>query len=265
MKIPAITPNSPTPTTGGAGATQSYPNTQPPAIPGNKFNFQNTNPLRPGSAFYFPAILQNEAKKAAFFGAAQLFNLIPVQTPGSDFFNAFSADGGIDANGIQGDNPDKIGNLGLPVYGSITFGNTDINSTTGNKYTGIDGKIYNFNNLEVDCCLVTANQPTNVVKTKITGRPGSVKEFIGLADWEIQITLVYDESVLVSQRDFISNLWQIKQAQCSIPITNYYLNLLDIFYIVIDEMDFPQEMGKYSSQTVTIKASSDIPITQFLP
>lgn len=222
------------------------------------FNFPApTPPSKKTVVYYFPTLIAGEVKKAEFFAANQIFGLIPLRSSNTDFDGAFGQ--------YNPDTADYIGTLGLPIYGSIIFGNVDIHDKSGNTYTGIDGVQYSFNNLQVDSCLITCEQPTSIVEAKITGRPGRVKEYIGLDDWNVTITLIFDNATDQAPKDFISNIWQVKQAQVAIPVTNYYLQLLGIGFIVIKDISLPQEMGKYSSQTVTITAASDIPLSDFLP
>lgn len=226
-------------------------------VKGERFKFHNTlNPIKP-IVYYFPTAAANFIKTNEFLAANALFSLIPIGGVNDNFERRFGS--------ATYDTADYTGVLGLPVYGSIEFGNTDPNVKNNNQYTAIDGKVYHFDNLTVDCCLVTCQQDTNIIETKITGRAGRIKESIGLDDWNLSITLIFDNAPLQAPTDFIAHLWQIKQAAVAVPVTNYFLNLLDIHFIVIKNISMPQETGKYSSQTVVITAVSDIPLADFLP
>lgn len=166
--------------------------------------------------------------------------------------------------------------LSRPKYGSIEFGTSDLllsssqqaaNAGGGgqNQYTGIDGKTYSFPNILLPIAIISVSQPTNIVKTRITGRPGSIKEYIGSDDKTITINAVVNMNGDQAPTEFLSALQQMKDAAVSIPVTNYFLNALDIFYIVIEDINTPQEEGGYSNQAVIITACSDIPLRDFLP
>jgi hypothetical protein len=155
--------------------------------------------------------------------------------------------------------------LNKPVYGTLTLGNTDPHVQNGNTYTGIDGKNYTFDNIVLPVALVDMNQPSIIGKTKITGLSGTVKQYITLDDWSINIHSVVMYPADNSPVDFMQALNQVKQAQVSIPVTNYFLNAFGVTHIVIEDISTAQEEGKYSSIAFTIKACSDIPLKDFLP
>lgn len=151
------------------------------------------------------------------------------------------------------------------VYGSLTLGNVDPNINNGNQYTGIDGATYTFDNIVLPIALVTMNQPTNVVKTNITGAPGSVKEYIGLGDWDITINSIIIMPTDQSPIPFIQAFMRLKNAPVAIPVTNYFMNAAGITHIVIEDFNPVQEEGGYSKLAFTIKACSDLPLNEFLP
>lgn len=155
--------------------------------------------------------------------------------------------------------------IGRPQYGILELGNTDPHVQNGNQYTGIDGKTYTFQNLAFAIAIIDAKQTKNIVKTKITGRDGEIKEYIGMNDWGITISSVIDMPADEAPLEFLQAFMQIIKAQVSIPVKNYYLNTLGITNIVIEDIDLGQSEGGYSSQPVKITACSDIPIPQFLP
>lgn len=155
--------------------------------------------------------------------------------------------------------------LNTPQYGSLEFGNTDTQNQSGNQYTGIDGKTYVFDNMVLPIALITVTQPTNIIKTKITGRPGAIKEYIGADDKMITINAVVNMPNDQAPVQFLHGLQQMKDAAVTIPVTNYFLNALNINYVVIEDISTPQEEGGYSNISFTITACSDIPLANFLP
>lgn len=155
--------------------------------------------------------------------------------------------------------------LNNPVYGSLTLGNTDPNNANGNQYTGIDDKQYNFPNMVLPIALTEMNQPTVIGETLITGRPGRVKQYVTLDDWQITISAVVLYGADEAPVDFMEALYKIKQAAVSIPVTNYFLNAFGVTHIVIKDISPVQEEGGYAKLAFAIKACSDIPIEEFLP
>jgi len=163
------------------------------------------------------------------------------------------------------DTPDGYSPLGTPVYGRIILG-TD--SPDGiNNYTDAQGNAGSFKTVELDCAVVDAiDFNPKVVVTNIQGLSTSIKEFISSGDNDITITGVFNSSPGVAPTDFISNMNQIFSAPIPIPVTNYYLNLQNIYYIVImPGTTMGQIRGEYSTQKFTIKAISDTPMTEMLP
>jgi hypothetical protein len=66
------------------------------------------------------------------------------------------------------------GLLGLPVFSRVTF--EDAHTATGG-----------FAGMELLDPIVSVDQPVNILVTPITGRRGSVKEYIGLDDYAVLI------------------------------------------------------------------------------
>jgi hypothetical protein len=184
-------------------------------------------------------------------------------------FAANDVSSGIFYNADPEENPDiryQYGEtLARPVYGSIEFGNTDLQNQSGNEYTGIDGKKYTFSNILLPVAIISVTQPANIIKTKITGRNGNIKEYIGLDDMNITINSVITMLPDQAPTEFLNTLQKMRNAPVPIPVTNYFLNALGVNYIVIEDIQTPQEEGGYSYQAITITAVSDTPLFDFLP
>lgn len=160
------------------------------------------------------------------------------------------------------DTPDAVSKLGTPVYGRIVLGDTEKENT----YTDAQGRQGSYQTVELDCALVTVEFNSKIVSTNIQGLGQTIKEFISSGDNDITIQGIYNSTPGVAPIDFIINMGRIFSAPVPIPVNNYYLNSLNIFYIVI----FPgttmgQLEGGYATQTFTIKAVSDVPMLQMLP
>ena len=160
------------------------------------------------------------------------------------------------------DSPEGSSLLNTPVYGRIILGKDG----QSNDYTDAQGKAGTYQTIDLDCALCSVEFNNKVVVTNIQGLPTSIKEFISNGDNDVTITGIYNKTPGVAPLDFIMNLNDLFRAPVPIPVTNYYLNHLNIYYIVImPGTSMAQEQGQYSSQSFTIKAVSDVPMTEMLP
>lgn len=141
--------------------------------------------------------------------------------------------------------------LGTPVYTDLTFLSVEYQTTPG--YLAIT------ENLTLDAVLVTVVQPKKIIKTEIAGRSGTVKEYIGLGDYELQINGVITGPNGVYPLEQTSLLKDMLDAPVAIPIASEYLNGLGISYIVVERYEFMQDAGSQSYQAFTINAISDVP------
>ena len=163
---------------------------------------------------------------------------------------------------IQPDSPDGYSKLGLPIYGKVILGDENGN----NSYTDQQGNAGSFQTVEIDCAICEIEFNNQVVKTDIAGLNGSIKEFISGGDNDVTITGVFNNTRGVAPLDFITNLNKMFSAPVSIPVTNYFLNANNIYYIVVmPGTSLPQQTGQYSTQVFTIKAISDNPINTMFP
>lgn len=156
----------------------------------------------------------------------------------------------------QGVDPDPamyLSPLGTPVVADIVFeGGTYTDDKTGRPVT--------FQSVTLATVLVTINQPKRIVRTEIQGENGSVKEYIGMDDFQISINGVIAGTNGSYPFQEVAELHKILTAPITIPVVSAYLQLFDIFNLVITDYTFDQEMGGYSKQTFTINAISDKPV-----
>lgn len=137
----------------------------------------------------------------------------------------------------------------------IPFIDDGIESLKANESTGV--AVY----LMPDTTLVHAQKTKDIVKTKVTGRDGTVKELISDGDWSVtfQGFIIndkepgkYPEEKVKSTRD----LYALKQ---SVRVHSKYLNNLGIFDIVIEGCDFPPLEGYADVQPFELTCVSDTP------
>lgn len=219
-----------------------------------KYLPEPTKPLRP---FPDPSMPNTTINVSAGQSAAFL-----LLNDGLNFSNRFPI------IAAEMDKPDAYSAMGTPVYGRIVLGEDGADGTDGNlnKYTDAQGAEQSYRTVELDCALVTVDFNKKVVVTNIQGLDDPIVEFISNGGNDVTITGIFNSTPGVAPLEFISNLNSIFDASVPIPVTNYYLNLLNINYIVImPGTSMGQLEAGYATQTFTIKALSTTPMTEMLP
>lgn len=113
----------------------------------------------------------------------------------------------------------------------------------------------------VDTALFSVQQVKNVVRTNINGRDGTIKEYIGMGDYQINIKGVICGENGVYPSEDVENLMKFMIYGQSIPIDSKFLNeVFDIFEIVVLDYDIPQTEGGQSYQKFEINCVSEKPV-----
>lgn len=146
--------------------------------------------------------------------------------------------------------------LGTPVQSNVIF--------QQGEYTLFDGTIQTWNTLRFDAVLISVSQAKKIVKTEIAGRNGTVKEYVGLDDYSIQITGVITGANGQHPAGEVESLKRMLDAPISIAVSSKYLQNLGIFSIDIESYELGQQAGGYSYQNFTINATSSNPAEIFL-
>lgn len=148
------------------------------------------------------------------------------------------------------DTPIATSALGTPVMQDITFKSvtfTDFN--TGLKRTTAD--------LVMQTILLNVTQAKKIILTEIQGLDGTVKEYIGLDDFQITVNGIIVGENGHNPTDEIIALIRTLVARPAVPVVCTYLNNLGVFNVVIKEFTLDQEAGGYSKQNFTINCLSD--------
>ena len=155
----------------------------------------------------------------------------------------------------QSDIPDKISWLGTPVYDTFTFNG-------GFSYVDEKGIIVKVvSAFMFDSCLITVNQNKNIVKTQIAGGNGTVKEYIGMGDYEIKIQgmIVGRYANLPPDITDKIRIIEILKAPISLPVSCSFLDMFNVNSVVVDDYEFSQIEGTRNAIGVSISCSSDEP------
>lgn len=143
--------------------------------------------------------------------------------------------------------------LGTPVVADIVF--------QGGTYTDNEtGKTVTFSDVTLATVLVTLSQPKRIIRTEIQGRDGSVKEYIGMDDYQVTVNGIITGTNGSYPFQDVAALHSICKAPITIPVISAYLQLFDIFNLVIVDFAFDQEPGGYSKQNFTLNCISDKPV-----
>lgn len=139
------------------------------------------------------------------------------------------------------------------VEGKLQPSSTPIHETAPIQETG-DGHTI----ISLDDVLITVSQRKKIVITDIAGNnQGTVKEYIGLSDYEINITGRLNGNYNKRPVEDLQNLKTVLDLGKTIGVTSVYLSDLKIENVVVVDYNLPQIMGEYSTQYFTINLLSD--------
>jgi hypothetical protein len=149
--------------------------------------------------------------------------------------------------------------LGTPVFSDITLG--DKINPNNNQWKDNDGKLQSFTPMTFYTVLLSVSIPKRIVMTEIQGRPGTIKEYIGMGDYQVTINGVITGANGHYPKDEVRNLNKIISAPIAIVVTSWYLQNLNIHNLVINSgSEISQDEGGYSYQQFSIPAVSDFPV-----
>lgn len=108
--------------------------------------------------------------------------------------------------------------------------------------------------------LVSLSRPKALVRTPITGGLGSVKEDMGLEDWEIVIRgIAIDEQNKDRYPEkSVKEIDELHRNLGSLPFECPMTDILNINLITIKRIDFSEISGSYQMQPYEISAFSDV-------
>jgi len=142
--------------------------------------------------------------------------------------------------------------LGTPVYSDITF-------QSGSYSTNTPGVNKSFGPLTYQAVLITVSQAKKIIKTEIQGRDGTVKEYIGMDDYQVAINGILTGANGHYPIEDVTALKAMLDAPIAIEVACTFLNSLGIHSLVVDSYTLEQKEGGYSYQTFSLSCISDIP------
>lgn len=145
----------------------------------------------------------------------------------------------------------SVSQLNTPVYSDINF--------LPKSYTDNQGRVITTPGQVYDAVLITVSQTKKIIRTEIQGRDGTVKEYIGMDDYQVVINGIITAANGVHPTDDIATLRKILTAPVAIDVACAYLQNLGIQSLVVLDFTLEQQAGGYSYQTFSITAVSEVP------
>lgn len=159
------------------------------------------------------------------------------------------------------DKEDATSLLGTPVFDTLTFyGNGTDGQIT--YYDIANQKTITISKLRLDIALVTVTKNIMVVKTPIAGRNGTVKQYINLGDYDVQINGVFSSQIPDTRPDLlIRQLHDITNSTAEVNVASNFLNLFGIQSLVFERCEFPMNQDGRDVQHFTLDTISETPFS----
>lgn len=160
------------------------------------------------------------------------------------------------------DEPDAHSHLGTPIFDTVTlYGNGTNGDIT--YYDLTLQKEVSVPKLTLDIALVTCTKVVNVVKTNVVGANGTVKQYINLGDYSIEIKGTFTSEIPDTRpADLIRQLHKITSSTSEVNIASNLLTLFGVTCIIFEgEQTFAQDESQRDVQKFTLNAISEQPFT----
>ena len=144
--------------------------------------------------------------------------------------------------------------FGLPVFVQVNFG----------AVAGTASRMA-FYGLTLLDPLVTVGEPFNVVKTAITGRKGTVKEYIGKGDYGVTIRGILATDIHATDRQAyplqqVRELEQLANLGVAVPVSGWLHEVFGISNLVVENVRYESLPGFTNLQAYELECISDDPI-----
>ena len=163
------------------------------------------------------------------------------------------------ANGLRAQFAEQGGSFGLPVFDTLTFsGSGSINDTL--EYVTFEGERILLDPLRMDIVLLTVTQVKNIVRTPISGRNGTVKEYISDGDYKIEAKgMFFGDYTDVEDTKNKKALIDYSKANISINCSSNFLQDFGINSLVIEKLIISQVEGERNRTMYDMTCFSDTP------
>lgn len=159
---------------------------------------------------------------------------------------------------------DKTSVFGTPIYSNLEI--------PAGQYTTLEGEIIRFEGVRIDTVLFDISLERNIVRTQISGRNGTVKQFISDGDFVISVQGIITGLSSEQNRGFsVSSISGAPEEEirkikaiCSVPeeieVVSEFLDFFDITTVVISTPSFAQIEGVRGEILFNFQMYSDKPI-----
>lgn len=159
---------------------------------------------------------------------------------------------------------DKRSIFGTPVYSNLEI--------PAGEYTDLENNRIQFEGIRIDTVLFDISQERNIIRTQISGRNGTVKQFISDGDFVINCTgIITGRSVAQSAGFQVQSVVGVPEEEirklraiCSIPkeveVVSEFLDFFDITTVVINAPSYAQKEGSRGEIFFQLQMFSDKPI-----
>ena len=147
--------------------------------------------------------------------------------------------------------PIGVSPLGTLMYDDVQF--------PAGSYKNLKGEVVSYEEFSVQSVAMVVTQEKNIVKTAISGRKGTVKEYNNEGDYQITLQANINEVIAVFPADQLIGFRELVKVPESIPVVSKILNsIFEIDDVVINDFTFVPGEGK-GNVVLNIKMESDFP------
>jgi hypothetical protein len=159
---------------------------------------------------------------------------------------------------------DKTSIFGTPIYSNLEI--------PAGEYVDLDGNPVQYEGVRIDTLMFDVSLEKNVVRTQISGRNGTIKQFISDGDFVINCTGIITgrssaenngfsvSTVVGAPEEEIRKLKAICSVPREIEVVSEFLDFFDITTVVIVAPSFAQKEGSRGEIFFQMQMYSDTPI-----
>ena len=151
-----------------------------------------------------------------------------------------------------------VGQLGNALFDDLTF-------RAGN-YRELDGTIIQYDELRLESVRFVVSQAKNIVRTAISGRDGTVKEYNNTGDFIIKCVASMSNLTPTFPREQVDGFVAIAKSPEAVPVISKILNdIFDINNVIIS--DYNLDPGNGAGNVVinfTLESDEEFDLEQFI-
>lgn len=150
----------------------------------------------------------------------------------------------------------SLGNsmLGFPVYSNLIIRAGSYSDNYGNV-------VASWGDIFIDAVIFELNRSHNLITTDIQGRDNTIVQYISKKSWIINCKgQIFGENRGVYPRTDVVNLINALDANHSVQVDSWFLNMVGIYNMTISKKNIPQDYGGMEWQKFEFDAIADFPV-----